>query len=114
MPAPKVTTHKAVEAYELVLKQAGCSPRDAVTRRTIQEVRDGTGEYGRREPKGGLLEGLTPGAAPVDTDKDGMPDEWEKAHGLDPAKDDSAKVMPNGYTAIEVYVNELAASLVAQ
>jgi hypothetical protein len=52
--------------------------------------------------------------APLDTDKDGMPDEWEKKHGLDPAKDDSAKVMPGGYTAIEVYVNERAEVLVRE
>jgi pectate lyase len=113
MPAPKVTTQKAKEAYELVLKRAGTWPRDAVTKQTIAEVRAGTGDYGRREPKGGLMEGLTPGAAPLDTDKDGMPDEWEKKNGLDPAKDDSAKVMPSGYTAVEVYVNELAEKLVA-
>jgi hypothetical protein len=58
------------------------------------------------------MEGLTPGVAPLDTDKDGMPDEWEKKHGLDPAKDDSAKVMAGGYTAIEAYVNELAEQIV--
>jgi pectate lyase len=113
MPAPKVTTQKAKEAYELVLKRAGAWPHDAVTRRTIEEVRTGTGDYGRREPKGGLMEGLTPSPASVDTDKDGMPDEWEKKNGLDPAKDDSAKAMPSGYTAVEVYVNELAEKLVA-
>jgi hypothetical protein len=111
MPAPKVTTQKAKEAYELVLARAGAWPRDAVTRLTIEEVRAGTGDYGRREPKGGLLEGLTPGAAPLDTDKDGMPNEWEKKNGLDPTKDDSAKVMPSGYTAVEVYLNELAEAL---
>jgi hypothetical protein len=113
MPAPKVTTQKAKEAYELVLKHAGAWPRDAVTKQTIEEVRAGTGDYGRREPKGGLMEGLSAGAAPLDTDKDGMPDDWEKKNGLDPAKDDSAKVMPSGYTAVEVYVNELAEKLVA-
>jgi pectate lyase len=114
LPAPKVTTQKATEAYGLVLQSAGAFPRDAVTRRTIEEVRNGTGDYGRREPKGGLMEGLTSGAASLDTDKDGMPDEWEKKNGLDPAKDDSAKVMPSGYTAIEVYLNEVAESLVAK
>ena len=112
MPAPKVTTQKAKEAYELVLARAGAWPRDAVTRRTIEEVRAGTGEYGRREPKGGLMEGLTSGVAPKDTDRDGMPDEWDKKHGLDAAKDDSAKIMPGGYTAIEAYANERAGALV--
>lgn len=108
MPAPKVTTQRAAEAYELVLKQAGAWPRDAVTLRAVQEVRDRKGDWGRREPAGGLLAGLKPAAPPADTDKDGMSDEWEKKHGLDPARNDSAKVLPGGYTAIEVYVNELA------
>ncbi len=50
--------------------------------------------------------------APNDTDRDGMPDDWEKKNGLDPAKDDSAKVMPGGYTAIEAYINERSETLV--
>ena len=33
-------------------------------------------------------------------------------HGPDPAKDDSAKVMPGGHTAVEVYLDELAKALV--
>jgi hypothetical protein len=112
MPAPKVTTQPAVEAFELVLKQAGAFPRDAVTRRTIEDVRTGQGEWGRHEPEGGLMAGLKPSDPPVDTDRDGLPDEWEKAHGLDPAKADSANAMPGGYTAVEVYLAELAEALV--
>jgi hypothetical protein len=108
---PAVTTQPAMEAYELVLARAGAWPRDAVTRQCVQDARDETGDWGRREPKGGLMEGLTPGAVPKDTDRDGMPDEWEKKNGLDPAKDDSAKVMPSGYTAIEVYLAERAQAL---
>ena len=45
-----------------------------------------------------------------DTDKDGMPDEWESANGLDPTKDDSKlyTLDPHGfYTNIEVYCNSL-------
>jgi pectate lyase len=109
---PAVTTQSAADAYELVLKQAGAFPRDAVTRRTIDEVRAGKGDWGRRDPEGGLMAGLTPAEPPVDTDKDGMPDEWEKKHGLDPTRDDSAKVMEGGYTAIEVYLAERADAVV--
>jgi pectate lyase len=109
---PPVTTLPADQVLATVLARAGAWPRDAVTRRTIQDVRDGTGDWGRREPKGGLMEGLTPGAAPGDTDKDGMPDEWEKKNGFDPAKDDAFKVMSCGFTAIEVYANERADALV--
>jgi hypothetical protein len=97
-----------------VLKQAGGLPRDAVTRRTVDEVRAGTGSWGRK-PQKDLLEGLKPGKPGRDTDGDGLPDAWETAHKLDP-KDpaDSAKKLPSGYTAIEEYANELAAQLVAK
>jgi hypothetical protein len=110
-PMPAVTTQPAMEAYELVLKRAGAFPRDAVTRRTIEEVRTGTGDWGRREPEGGLMAGLKPAQPPPDGDKDGMADEWEKTRGRDPARDDSAEMLDGGYTAIEVYVNELAEAL---
>ena len=46
---------------------------------------------------------------PVDTDHDGIPDTWEKAHGLDPNNPaDGAVIAANGYTNVENYLNELA------
>lgn len=46
-------------------------------------------------------------------DDDGMPDAWETDHGLDPVDgSDHSTVMPSGYTAIEVYINELADGIV--
>ena len=50
-------------------------------------------------------------AADWDTDHDGIPDAWEKAHGLNPSdasdgnKTNLSKV---GYTNLEMYLNELA------
>lgn len=45
-----------------------------------------------------------------DADQDGMPDAWEKAHGLDPDNpEDRNGIAPSGYTWIEEYLNELAA-----
>jgi HEAT repeat protein len=117
-PFPPVETQTAEEALELVNASAGCLPRDAVSARTIAEVRTGTGYWGRHTPNAGLMEGLTPGKPPPDGDNDGMPDEWEKAHGLNPADaGDAGKVVPagaspgdrhKGYTWIEYYINELA------
>ena len=106
-PVPRVQTHSPQEAYQLVLARAGCFPRDAVSRRTVEEVKAGTGSWGRREP-GDLMEGLVAARPPADSDNDGMPDAWERAHGLDASADDSATVRPSGYTAIEEYLNELA------
>lgn len=45
-----------------------------------------------------------------DADQDGMPDAWERAHGLDPDNaEDRNGIAPSGYTWIEEYLNELAA-----
>ena len=45
--------------------------------------------------------------APADTDGDGMPDEWEKKHGLNPndASDGPQDKDKDGYTNIEEYLN---------
>jgi HEAT repeat protein len=121
---PRPVTHSAGEAYELVLAHAGCLPRDTVSARTIREVRTRTGSWGRHGPEGGLMEGLTPGKPLPDADSDGMPDAWEKAHGLNPADPrDTNKIVPEGaspgdrhkgYTFIEYYINELADLKVAE
>ncbi|MES1210211.1 MAG: hypothetical protein ABUS79_30100, partial [Pseudomonadota bacterium] len=61
---------------------------------------------------------LTSTAAPTDTDRDGMPDYWEKAVGLDSATDDHNGRVPDcvfayvpansGYTWLEDYLQFLA------
>jgi hypothetical protein len=109
--APPIAEHTPQEAYELVLRRAGCFPRDAVTARTIAEVRSGTGSWGRHEPPD-LMAGLVRGDPPTDSDSDGMSDAWEMSRGLDVGKDDSSRKMASGYTAIEEYVNDLAARLI--
>ncbi|MHC4178174.1 MAG: pectate lyase family protein [Planctomycetota bacterium] len=112
-PVAKVTTHRPQAAYELVLRRAGCLPRDVVTRRIIREVRTGTGRWGRRGREE-LMQGLQAKPAPPDTDGDGMPDAWEKTHGLNPRDgSDHRKVMRSGYTAVEQYCGELAAEALA-
>ena len=49
----------------------------------------------------------------IDSDNDGMPDEWEKANGLDPNDNrDSGKYNLNSqYTNLEVYINGLVKTL---
>ncbi len=111
-PMPPVTTVSPQEAYQLVLDGAGCFPRDTVSRRTINEVQNGGGEWRKRHP-GNLMAGLTPRKPLPDSDNDGMPDCWESAMGLDPSDGgDHGDVMPSGYTAIEEYCNILARRLI--
>ena len=44
----------------------------------------------------------------VDTDGDGMPDEWEKANGLNPNQNDANEdCTGDGYTNIEKYINAI-------
>lgn len=119
---PAIELVDAKQAFELVLAKAGCWPRDRVTKRTIDEVRTKTGAWGRNAPleptDEWFLEGLTPGKAPADTDADGIPDAWEKTHGLDSDDPtDAAKIVPTGkssgdrhqgYSYMEFYINELA------
>ena len=46
--------------------------------------------------------------AKKDTDRDGMPDAWEKKNGLNPLINDaSLQSLSSGYTNIERYINQL-------
>ena len=45
------------------------------------------------------------GAKRVDTDNDGMPDDWENANGTNPIVDDAMVISANGYANIENYIN---------
>ncbi|HJL16098.1 MAG TPA: MYXO-CTERM sorting domain-containing protein [Sandaracinaceae bacterium LLY-WYZ-13_1] len=105
-----VTRDAPADAFDDVLDCAGAWPRDFVTTTAVQETRDRDGTL-RALPLDDLLAGLSPGAAPTDSDRDGMPDAWESARGLDPSSDDHLEPSDGGYPALEVYLNELADGL---
>ncbi|XZE43349.1 hypothetical protein SH467x_002907 [Pirellulaceae bacterium SH467] len=121
-PTPPIQLVGPEDAYELVLRKAGCWPRDRVTLQTIEEVQSQTGSWGRSSPPAPsdewFLQGLEKAAPPPDSDQDGMPDAWELRHNLNPNDPlDSAKIVPRGesdadrhagYPFIELYLNELA------
>ena len=44
----------------------------------------------------------------VDTDGDGMPDEWENANGTNPKANDAMTSADNGYANIENYINSIS------
>ncbi|WP_042122328.1 FIMAH domain-containing protein [Paenibacillus senegalensis] len=109
---PLVHTQDPETAYEYVLDYSGASlVRDAVDKRIVSNVRNQTGAIiGHEDDVGGFPE-LRRETAPVDTDRDGMPDEWELVNGLDPndPEDRNGDFNGDGYTNLEKYLNELAA-----
>ena len=129
---PEFHQHTAQEAYAKVLDYAGCSlHRDAIDDRLVTECRNGTATFkGASANKGGIIDSqtdlkpadagddwspwpaLAQTEAPADTDGDGMPDSWEKAHGLNPNDASDGKLTNNeGYTMLEVYLNSLVGEI---
>jgi len=102
-------TQPAKEAMELVLGRSGSSlHRDAVDKRLIENVRKRQGKLVDSEKEVGGWPELQSGPVPADSDHDGMPDEWEKANGLNPNDpSDRNKTGSDGYTNLEKYLNSL-------
>lgn len=113
-PVWPVPTQSADEAYGLVLRHVGANRprRDPHDTRIVREVETGTPTFGNGiidTPKqvGGWPE-LKSGAAPPDSDGDGMPDAWETAHMLNPhnTADGALDSDNDGYTNIEEFLNQ--------
>lgn len=127
------TTHSAETAYQRVLDYVGCSlHRDSYDAELVSDAREGKASHkgsGLDDGQINSQEDLKPDnapadwsawpklnstAAPKDTDGDGMPDEWEKANGLNPNDaNDGAAVTSDGYTNLEHYLNSIVAEITA-
>ena len=122
--ADLMTMHSAETAFSKVLHYAGAGyKRDEIDRRLRWEALKGIayfeGSSGDSRSKNGIID--TPddvGGYPdlkdtgtlTDTDKDGIPDEWETAHGLNVGTNNAKTFIldSNGYyTDLEVYANSL-------
>lgn len=105
-----LTDHPAL-AYDRVLAEAGASfpLRDLVDARVVNQVRSRTGTFIDTQTQVGGWPQLASGPAPVDSDMDGMPDNWELARGLDPHEPDDRNNIANsdGHTQLEAYLNWL-------
>lgn len=126
-----VNTQSAEDAYKSVIAAAGATaPKwDYIDSRYISEVTNGKYTYtGSKQKLKGIIDSQNDaggypnssnfkgGTAPTDTDKDGIPDTWESAHGLNPndAKDGAiVSLSGDDYTNLELYLNELAGDNVA-
>lgn len=134
-PAPtgEITTHSAAEAFSKVLAYGGASLyRDEIDARYMEEAKTGTALYkGSITLSPGIIDkvsdvkgyteanfGTASRPADFDTDKDGIPDAWEIANGLDP--NDAADALTYSldskeyYTNLEVYANSLVEDIMKQ
>jgi pectate lyase len=124
----QMAVQTSLEAYASILRNVGaCVPkRDTVDRRILYETETGTARYGKlwggggkgiidsQNDVGGWPE-LKSLPAPVDTDHDGMPDEWEKSNGLNPNDpNDRNNVHADGYTMLEIYLNSLVSHIITK
>lgn len=130
LAGPDIAASKATDLLGQLSSSAGAFPRDAMDQRLAgylkgpvdARARSWVAEKGVKQAD--ALARLA-GAAKIlpDSDGDGIDDEWEKGHSLDPKKDDSGSTTfwstvsrtvrgcTNGYTALECYLNEKADSL---
>ena len=83
--------------------------RDIIDQRIIEDIKNNSGKIiNSQEEVGGwpLLKAKNP---PLDSDRDGMPDEWEiKNHLNINDASDRNEIASNGYTMLENYLNQLA------
>jgi len=111
-PVVAITTDSAEKAYEKVLAGVGATlpRRDVIDRRVVGDVEALTGAIIDSQTEVGGWPVLHTSVAPPDTDSDGMPDEWEITHGLDPESSADQKLVrkKDGHTNLEEYLNDIA------
>ena len=128
------TTHTAEIAYEKVLRYGGCClRRDAIDERVANDVRTGgysyvSGNKGSNGSTGGLIDapedvgGYVEYTATelemrnkLDSDGDGIPENWEDMYGLDSADpSDALTTHKSGYSWFEYYLSTLVNSITKQ
>ena len=109
-PPVPVTATTASNAYKQVIGLAGYNTvRDAVDTRVISNVVNRVfGSYLHSQSEVGGWPALNTYNVPTDTDRDGMPDYWEIANGLNPNVANNNHLNTDGYTDLEQYLNWLA------
>jgi hypothetical protein len=110
-PVHPVAAMSAAEAWEYVLGDAGATrpQRDAVDQRVVAEARGGSGRIIDAPSDVGGYPDLAIGTPVTDTDRDGMPDDWETASNLNPhdSSDGNLDRDNDGYTNVEEFLQTL-------
>lgn len=132
-PYAEVKTYTPHEAFNLVLEHAGATlpRRDPIDKRIINEVRTGTATYDGSselnyrtrysidEPTGiidsqddvGGWPEMKSEEPPVDSNGDGVPDEWAIANGFDVDTPLNKTYASDGYTYLEKYLHSLSSPI---
>lgn len=113
--AQPYTAESAQEAYNNVVASAGASYiRDAHDNRLISEVENGLGSFINSQTEAGGYDSDVYTSTLVDTDGDGMPDDWETTYGLNPNDSSDSSIIVSdeaspfkGYSNLEVYLNDI-------
>lgn len=129
-PSMSIRQQSAEQAYASVLENVGAilPKRDAIDARIVNDAKNGVAtfegtSYEKNHPVAdstkicGIIDSqadvggwpeLRSSTAPLDTDHDGMPDDWELNHGSNPTdSSDGSTLCPDGYTRLEQYLNRL-------
>jgi pectate lyase len=111
VPGAQIQVSSARDTFEQVLEGAGARAprRDGTDERIVRDVRNGTGRIIDSPDEVGGYPSYSAGVAPLDSDGDGMPDEWERHEGLNPrnASDGNTDLDGDGYTNVEEYLHSL-------
>ncbi len=121
---PEITYTPGNDVEEYMQANVGAFPRDAMDQRlvgylsqNINSTPTATNEAGRGDDTFNLLPASCTGplVGANDSDNDGMNDNWERRHGLNVgvADHNGTNLSSDGYTNIEVYLNELSDRVVA-
>lgn len=109
-PVAPLQRDPVATACPKVIEVVGASlSRDAVDQRLLADFAQRKGQLINSQNEVGGWPQLRSLPAPLDTDGDGIPDDWEKANGLDPrnAKDGAQVDARTGYTHLENYLADL-------
>ncbi|MEJ5104015.1 pectate lyase [Chryseobacterium sp. MYb328] len=118
-----IITHSAQEAYEKTIQYGGASLiRDAVDLHVIKDIGTGSFTYtGSKGSTNGIIDSqedvggfpnLRQEQSLLDSDNDGMPDEWEIRHHLDPkSANANGRDLDKNYDNIEVYFNDIVSKI---
>ncbi|MGE3317386.1 MAG: pectate lyase [Planctomycetaceae bacterium] len=105
-----VKIEPAADAFRKIVSAAGATRprRDSVDRRLANEMELGQGKIIDSQAEVGGWPEYETGIAPADSDGDGIPDDWEQTHQLDPsnARDGNADSDGDGYTNLEEWLND--------